>query len=791
MDSMPDAADPPDDALQGDPTVDLSIVIPAYNEAERLPRTVADVRDHLAADGASWEIIVVSDGSTDGTAAALAPLAAADPRIRLIDERPNRGKGFAVRRGILAARGRRILFSDADLSTPVAERHALAAALDAGADVAVASRRAPGADVRVPQPFLRRLSGRLFYNLVRLLTGVALLDTQCGFKMFSREAARTIFPRCRENGFSFDVEILCLARETGLRVAEVPVVWRDAPNTRVRLPRDAFRMLRGLLALAAPGRSPSVLKRQTVGVCAGGVALLALLWFLILGAAPLYDTTEGRYGAVAAQMHRLDDWVTPWTWKGEYPVPFWGKPPLHFWLMRLSFAAFGENEWAARLPGFLCGLGLLGWTALLGRAAGGGAIGALAAFLAASTCLFFIAWGLVLTDVTASLCVTGALGSFFLAEIAAAPARRAWSYAFFAWLGLGMLAKGPVVVVLTLLPLLLWALHVRGWRRLARLPWAGGLLLATALAAPWYALAERTTPGFLRYFLVNEHILRFLHTDAGDLYGHAHVEPRGAIWGMYALGLLPWTVLLLPERRSFPPRPDRREADAFFLWWAAAPAIFFTLSRSVLPTYLLPTVGGAALLLARRVTASPSFATRRLLAGAAFCCLVPWGLAAFAVWKGTGGAVGASAAGGVLAGIWTAAAILRTPPAALAAAALGLAGSTWAAREAVLPLLDAERSTRGIVRAAFAAARDPADRIVVGYANDPSFVFYGRGRLTIMPGLHERHWKALLTDEVTDFFIIPERACACVPPLASDRIALVALDGRFRLYRERPPAARE
>jgi dolichyl-phosphate beta-glucosyltransferase len=210
----------------------LSVVIPAYNEALRLPATLARVREHLAGRGLAHEILVVDDGSTDATA----DLArAAGDVVRLLRHEPNRGKGYAVRRGMLAAIGERRLMSDADLSTPIEELARLEAEIDRGFDVAIGSRAVAGARIEVRQPPYREALGRLFNRLVQVLLLPGVADTQCGFKLFTAAAAEAAFGSCRLDGFSFDVEALYLARRRGLRIAEVPIVWRNDAATRVGL----------------------------------------------------------------------------------------------------------------------------------------------------------------------------------------------------------------------------------------------------------------------------------------------------------------------------------------------------------------------------------------------------------------------------------------------------------------------------------------------------------------------------------------------------------------------------
>jgi len=211
-------------------TPELSVVIPAYDEAERLPRTLAQVAACLARWGHPYEIVVVDDGSRDGTAERGREAGAL---VTVLRNDTNRGKGHAVRRGVLASRGSRILMTDADLSTPIDELPRLAARMDAGYDVVIASRALPGSNIEVRQPWYRENMGRLFNLAVRLLVVGGLRDTQCGFKLFTADAAEAAFSATRLDGFCFDVEALFIARRRGYRVAEVPVTWRNDAASRV------------------------------------------------------------------------------------------------------------------------------------------------------------------------------------------------------------------------------------------------------------------------------------------------------------------------------------------------------------------------------------------------------------------------------------------------------------------------------------------------------------------------------------------------------------------------------
>jgi glycosyltransferase involved in cell wall biosynthesis len=213
----------------------LSIVIPAYNEEQRLPATldcIAAYMDHSPVPVA--EILIVDDGSRDGTAAMVEARVKDGGLVRLVRNPGNRGKGYAVRNGMLAAKGDWILSTDADLSAPIVElKKLMEAARRENAVVAIGSRALDRQLVKVHQPMMREMSGRAFNLVMRLVTGLSFRDTQCGFKLFHKDAAREIFSRQIEEGFSFDVEDLVIARMLGLRSIEVPVEWSNVEGTKV------------------------------------------------------------------------------------------------------------------------------------------------------------------------------------------------------------------------------------------------------------------------------------------------------------------------------------------------------------------------------------------------------------------------------------------------------------------------------------------------------------------------------------------------------------------------------
>jgi glycosyltransferase involved in cell wall biosynthesis len=215
----------------------LSIVIPAYNEQARLPATLDRISAWVSHSAIPvLEVIVVDDGSLDGTAAIVETRSATEPLFRLVSNPGNRGKGFAVRNGALSAKAGWILSTDADLSAPIEEsRKLIEAVRREGAVVAIGSRALNRKLVKVHQPLPREISGRAFNLAMRLVTGLPFRDTQCGFKLFRQDAAREIFSRQKEDGFSFDVEDLVIARLLGLPTVEVPVEWSNVEGTKVSL----------------------------------------------------------------------------------------------------------------------------------------------------------------------------------------------------------------------------------------------------------------------------------------------------------------------------------------------------------------------------------------------------------------------------------------------------------------------------------------------------------------------------------------------------------------------------
>ena len=234
---------------EGRGAVDLSMVIPAYNEALRLPPTLARLRDYLDAGPDSYEVLVVDDGSDDDTVGVARGVASEWPQLEVLTLPHNQGKGAAVREGMLHARGALRAFSDADLSTPIEELPRLRSRLGGACHVAIASRDAPGSDIQVHQPRWREFMGRTYNRILRLLVLPGIRDTQCGFKLFTSEAAEACFAPLDTFRFGFDAEVLVRAHRRGWEIAEVPVQWRHVEESRVGGIGDALRMLYDLVLL--------------------------------------------------------------------------------------------------------------------------------------------------------------------------------------------------------------------------------------------------------------------------------------------------------------------------------------------------------------------------------------------------------------------------------------------------------------------------------------------------------------------------------------------------------------
>jgi dolichyl-phosphate beta-glucosyltransferase len=223
---------------------ELSIVVPCYNEEERLPRTVEQIERYFAGKPISYELILVDDGSTDGTRQIQDAAAERNPSVRVEALPRNRGKGRALAEGVAASKGAEILVTDADLSTPIEEIEKLRVALTSGAGVAIGSRSVKGSRVEISQPAYRVLMGKVFNLLVQAVLLPGIWDTQCGFKLFRADVAHEVFAGLTTDGFAYDPEVLYLAKKRGVKIAEVPVIWRNSTPTKVMPIKSSFDMFK-------------------------------------------------------------------------------------------------------------------------------------------------------------------------------------------------------------------------------------------------------------------------------------------------------------------------------------------------------------------------------------------------------------------------------------------------------------------------------------------------------------------------------------------------------------------
>ncbi|MBE9174377.1 glycosyltransferase family 39 protein [Synechocystis salina LEGE 06155] len=337
------------------------------------------------------------------------------------------------------------------------------------------------------------------------------------------------------------------------------------------------------------------------------IYLTIFIRVLTLGLYAVADRTEARYAEIGRKMAETGDWITP---QIDYGVPFWGKPPLSTWLTAASFKVFSVNEFAARLSSFLPIL-LASYLVYLLAKNRGINYALVSTMVLITTLGFFVSSGAVMTDPALVLGTTLSMVGFWQAYRAEPNTGRLWGYLFFVGLAIGLLAKGPIGVVLVFLPLTIWTIWQRNFPKVwAQLPWIQGILLTALIAVPWYLLAEAKTPGFLDYFIVGEHWKRFVEKGwEGDLYGSGHAHPYGMIWVYWLLAAFPWSLLTLglvgkliwqvkvKQTKPILPTPDQ-EWLSYLLLWALAPMVFFTPSANILWTYVLPGLPAFALLLA-------------------------------------------------------------------------------------------------------------------------------------------------------------------------------------------------
>lgn len=587
----------------------LSLVIPAYNEEATIAQAVQEADDALATIAHDYEVVVVDDGSSDGTAAVVAGLARQRCRVKLLRHDGNQGYGAALRTGFAAARCDLVAFTDADCQFDLADLGILAPLCEQ-AHVSVGFRVK-----RQDSP--KRLFYSWGYNvLVRALLGTRVRDCDCALKVFRREALAKLLPET--TGFFVNAEMLARARQLGYRVAQAGVRHRPRSGGASKVSvTDVPRTLASLLPfwwarVLFPGRVGRRLETDTPKVLPVALLVLiaALLFFSRLRS-PLLEPEEARYAEIPRQMLAAGQWLVP-VLHGE---PYYHKPPLLYWLIMASYSLAGVHDWAARLVP--CSAGLL--TVLAVYFWGRRILGWRAAFAGAvMLCLSarFVYLGRMLTmDGLLTLCVITALGA---AQIAANGPRlrmRWWLLSAIAC-GLGVLTKGPVAVVLTLVPVAACSWLDRRTACLPRMMWLLYVAVVAAIAAPWYVALGVHDPSFAGEFFWTHNIVRFVRPID-------HPEPPWFYVPGLFLGMLPWSLLLVPMARFLTRHAgttaNRRHAGlGFILLSAAWCLVFYSAAGCKRVGYVLPALPLLALALGCYVDAIvPAALLRRTTAAVA------------------------------------------------------------------------------------------------------------------------------------------------------------------------------
>lgn len=322
-----------------------------------------------------------------------------------------------------------------------------------------------------------------------------------------------------------------------------------------------------------------------------GIVILFILRAILNAYVPLMDKTEARYAEIARIMQETGNWITP---QIDYGVPFWAKPPLSTWLSALSMKVFGVNEFAVRLPYLLAGFLLI---IVITRFVKNKNAIYFSGFVLMTIPEFLLHTGVVSTDTILSFSVALIFLSFWKAINR--DKLSYWGYLIFVFIGIGLLSKGPLVLVLTVPPIFIWVIYFKEYKKFFKqIPLISGSLLTLAITAPWYYLAEMNTNGFLEYFIVGEHFKRFFDSSwEGDKYGFAKSQPLGIIWLFLFAFAFPWIQVLAVKLWKRKNSLIKDRWVFFLLLWLLWTPFFFTFSKSLIHTYILPSIVPIALLI--------------------------------------------------------------------------------------------------------------------------------------------------------------------------------------------------
>jgi dolichol-phosphate mannosyltransferase len=565
----------------------LSLVVPAYNEADGIANAIIEADDTLASIAKDYEVLVVDDGSSDSTFSIAQSLAAARLKVRVIRHEQNRGYGAALRTGFEAARFENVAFTDADCQFDLRDLDRMVPLAE---DVPiVAGYRIDRKDI-----WRRRFLSKGYNLIVRTLLGTRVRDCDCALKVFRKDALQHILPK--SHNYFVNTEMLTRARQRSYAIAEVGVTHRPRLHGESKVSMsDVPKTLATLLPfwwtrqMFAGPTQKSRAEKDSWSQLAIVMVFAALMFFSRLGT-PLLEPEEVRYAEIPRQMHQENRWLVP----ALHGQPYLDKPPLMYWMVMTSYRVFGIHDWAARVVPGICG-----WlTVMIVYFWARRTVSARAAFLSAIVlCLSaqFIYYGRMLTmNAPLALFVTAALAS---AHVATTVERRRnaiiwWVFCGVA-LGLGALTKGPVAFALVLPPLFVWLRLESRARRPGLVGWLMMALAALVVALPWYALVTARHPEFTGYFFWFHNVKRFAQP----------FDHEGPIW-QYILpllaGNLPWTLLLVPLailmlRRSYRSTQRRPAALGMILLTFGWSVMFFSIAGSKRPVYIVPALPALAL----------------------------------------------------------------------------------------------------------------------------------------------------------------------------------------------------